>query len=231
MCSTILHHDIEEIKYHLSEIVSLKEIEIMEARRKAAEREEQEQAKQIAQEEQIKNRHLILKLSKQIRYFAKRGKLGNLTNFLAKFQGRFKGLINNKSSKGCTALHWAAARGHEEVINQLINSGADPTITTDYGQKPADLSRIRSLRVKLLEEAEKWEQRDEIPTCRKNQFHPISVKQQQNPSDVEIASNEFIKLPGLYDEMHDYIFSLKKLKNDKINELITKYCNLQTCLQ
>ena len=55
MCSTILHHDIEEIKYHLSEIVSLKEIEIMEARRKAAEREEQEQAKQIAQEEQIKN--------------------------------------------------------------------------------------------------------------------------------------------------------------------------------
>ena len=86
-------------------------------------------------------------------------------------------------------------------------------------------------RVKLLEEAEKWEQRDEITTCRKNQFHPISVKQQQNPSDVEIASNEFIKLPGLYDEMHDYIFSLKKLKNDKINELITKYCNLQTCLQ
>ena len=85
-------------------------------------------------------------------------------------------------------------------------------------------------RVKLLEEAEKWEQRDEIPNCRKNQFHPISVKQ-QNPSDVEIASNEFIKLPGLYDEMHDYIFSLKKLKNDKINELITKYCNLQTCLQ
>ena len=102
MCSTILHHDIEEIKYHLSEIVSLKEIEIMEARRKAAEREEQEQAKQVAQEEQIKNRHLILKLSKQIRYFAKRGKLGNLTNFLAKFQGRFQGLINNKSSKGCT---------------------------------------------------------------------------------------------------------------------------------
>ena len=102
MCSTILHHDIEEIKYHLSEIVSLKEIEIMEARRKAAEREEQEQAKQVAQEEQIKNRHLILKLSKQIRYFAKRGKLGNLTKFLAKFQGRFQGLINNKSSKGCT---------------------------------------------------------------------------------------------------------------------------------
>ena len=85
-------------------------------------------------------------------------------------------------------------------------------------------------RVKLLEEAEKWEQRDEIPNTRKNQFHPINMKQ-QNPSDVEIASNEFIKLPGLYDEMHDYIFSLKKLKNDKINELITKYCNLQTCLQ
>lgn len=88
----------------------------------------------------------------------------------------------------------------------------------------------KMFRVKLLEEAEKWEQRDEIPNCRKNQFHPINVKQ-QNPSDVEIASNEFIKLPGLYDEMHDYIFSLKKLKNDKINELITKYCNLQTCLQ
>ena len=92
-------------------------------------------------------------------------------------------------------------------------------------------SKKKIFRVKLLEEAEKWEQRDEITTCRKNQFHPISVKQQQNPSDVEIASNEFIKLPGLYDEMHDYIFSLKKLKNDKINELITKYCNLQTCLQ
>ena len=45
-----------------------------------------------------------------------------------------------------SALHWAAARGHLSIIEELISNGADPTILTHYGQKPADITRYKSVR-------------------------------------------------------------------------------------
>ncbi|KAG1460545.1 hypothetical protein G6F56_005925 [Rhizopus delemar] len=41
---------------------------------------------------------------------------------------------------GWTALHWAAHRGHEQVITALLKSGADPLIQTNKGQTAFDLA-------------------------------------------------------------------------------------------
>lgn len=39
-----------------------------------------------------------------------------------------------------TALHWAAHRGHENVVTALLRSGADPLIKTQKGQTALDLA-------------------------------------------------------------------------------------------
>jgi len=44
------------------------------------------------------------------------------------------------------ALHWAAARGHSAIIEELVRRGANPTITTNTGKTPAELSRFRDVR-------------------------------------------------------------------------------------
>jgi len=145
--NSMLNRNIEEIQSHLEEIVHLKEKEIKLTRMKQLEYERKEADRQ-------KHHHYRLRLSKQIRYYAKSGKLKFLRAVLTK--AKEAELVNWKSQKGVTALHWAAKRGHEHVIEELIENGANPTMTTQYGQMPADLTRYKQLRIKLLVEAKKW---------------------------------------------------------------------------
>merc|ERR1711935_168765 len=130
--NSMLNRNIEEIQSHLEEIAHLKEKEIKLTRMKQFEYERKEADRQ-------KHHHYRLRLSKQIRYYAKSGKLKFLRAVLTK--AKEAELVNWKSQKGVTgrfavkftfhnflnkALHWAAKRGHEHVIEELIENGANP---------------------------------------------------------------------------------------------------------
>ena len=46
-----------------------------------------------------------------------------------------------RDKEGNTALHVAFAKGHQRVINVLLNAGADRNVTNDYGDSPLDVAK------------------------------------------------------------------------------------------
>lgn len=46
------------------------------------------------------------------------------------------GAVNAKNQDGQTPLHWAAARGHKDVAELLVRSGADVNAKDNYGNSP-----------------------------------------------------------------------------------------------
>ncbi|HET7555701.1 MAG TPA: ankyrin repeat domain-containing protein [Gaiellaceae bacterium] len=47
--------------------------------------------------------------------------------------------VDGRAEGGFTALHSAAQTGDEELARLLLERGADPTLATDDGRRPADL--------------------------------------------------------------------------------------------
>ena len=50
---------------------------------------------------------------------------------------------------GWTALHWAAKRNHLNIVNKLLNHGADKSIKTNKGEIPASLTSENVIKVLL----------------------------------------------------------------------------------
>lgn len=50
---------------------------------------------------------------------------------------------------GWTALHWAAKRNHLNIVNKLLNHGADKAIKTNKGEMPAALTSEGVIKVLL----------------------------------------------------------------------------------
>jgi ankyrin repeat protein len=48
--------------------------------------------------------------------------------------------VNGRSEGGFTALHSAAQNGDEPLTRLLLSRGADPSLTTDQGERPLDLA-------------------------------------------------------------------------------------------
>ena len=48
--------------------------------------------------------------------------------------------VNGRDSDGFGALHYAAARGHNELIEYLVGKGADPLIVARSGQTTVDMA-------------------------------------------------------------------------------------------
>jgi ankyrin repeat protein len=49
--------------------------------------------------------------------------------------------VNLQNSGGWSALHWAAACGHLDVISFLLENGADPTLKTVCGSTILDFAQ------------------------------------------------------------------------------------------
>lgn len=54
---------------------------------------------------------------------------------------------------GWTALHWAAKRGHGDIVKTLLESGADPSVKSTDGAEPLDVASQSSVRILLGGEA------------------------------------------------------------------------------
>lgn len=68
--------------------------------------------------------------------------------------------VHVKGEFGETALHWAAARGDEDMARVLIGAGAFATSTDDHSQTSLDVAREFRQRplIKLLEQRVSYEQ-------------------------------------------------------------------------
>jgi ankyrin repeat protein len=53
------------------------------------------------------------------------------------FMDRLRGRVDKKDENGLTALHWAAAQGHEAVVQRLIDHGADVNIKDNKDRQTA----------------------------------------------------------------------------------------------
>lgn len=63
----------------------------------------------------------------------------------------FRGVnVNSQHDiNGWTALHWAAKRNHLNIVNKLLNHGADKSIKTNKGEMPASLTSEGVIKVLL----------------------------------------------------------------------------------
>ena len=50
--------------------------------------------------------------------------------------------VNAPAVDGSTALHWAVHRGAHELVDLLIDAGADVTVANRYGVRPLSLASV-----------------------------------------------------------------------------------------
>ena len=51
--------------------------------------------------------------------------------------------VNTQNTTGTTAIYLASQNGHSSVVSTLLNSGADPNITTNDGWTPLMISSTK----------------------------------------------------------------------------------------
>lgn len=59
--------------------------------------------------------------------------------------------VNGQGEGGFTALHTAALNGDDELVRLLLARGADVSVATAQGKRPADLAQSEALRTALAQ--------------------------------------------------------------------------------
>ena len=113
--------------------------------------------------------------------------------------------------RGCTALHYAALVDDSESVRLLLEAGANPSSTNDYGRQPKDYARdpqIKKLLAKYCEVYEDIRKQQEVEERRK---YPLEMRLKEHIVGQEgaittVSSAIRRKENGWIDEEHPLVF-------------------------
>jgi hypothetical protein len=64
--------------------------------------------------------------------------------------------INGQTDEGYTLLHYAADQGNLEMVRELLNRGADPTLRAKSGSTAYDMATSTTIKAELAKAAASW---------------------------------------------------------------------------
>ena len=113
--------------------------------------------------------------------------------------------------RGCTALHYAVLADDEATINLLLEAGADPLRTNDYGKSPVDYARDDRTRRLLKKYAAVYEEKRKKEEKELRRKYPLErrIKEVivgQDGPITTVASAIRRKENGWIDDEHPLVF-------------------------
>jgi len=113
--------------------------------------------------------------------------------------------------RGCTALHYAALADDYESIRILLEAGANPLKTNDYGRKPNDYARDPKIKKMLKKHSEAYEETKKQQELEERRKFPIEMRLKehivgQESAITTVASAIRRKENGWIDDEHPLVF-------------------------
>ena len=82
--------------------------------------------------------------------------------------------------RGCTALHYAALADDTQSIKILLESGANPLKSNDYGRLPKDYARNSEIKNLLEKYSKKQEQKRHQEEIEERRRFPLEMRLKEN---------------------------------------------------
>ncbi|XP_068081929.1 mitochondrial disaggregase [Anabrus simplex] len=120
-------------------------------------------------------------------------------------------LSTNAVFHGFTALHYAVLMGHTDIVNALLEAGANPTIQNEIGHRPMSYARDGNTRKMLMEYSAKYDDIQREKEAEERRKYPLESKLkehivgQEGPIKV-VASTIRRKENGWMDQEHPLVF-------------------------
>jgi ATP-dependent Clp protease ATP-binding subunit ClpB len=113
--------------------------------------------------------------------------------------------------RGCTALHYAALADDAEAVRLLLESGANPTKTNDYGRAPKDYAQDPSVKKLLEKHSKTYEEKQQQQEMEERRRFPLEMRLKENIVGQEsaittVASAIRRKENGWIDDEHPLVF-------------------------
>lgn len=131
---------------------------------------------------------------------------------LLRREDEFNDKLNNRATfKGFTALHYAVLTDQTEVVEILLEAGANPTIENDAGHRPMEYAHDNEIKALLIKYAAKFDEMQKQKEAEERRRFPLEqrIKQHivgQEGAITTVAATIRRKENGWSDEQHPLVF-------------------------